>query len=147
MSSLADELMNDLDSDSGGEEEQQPIAGPSNGAGADFAAEVAMDAEVEVTDEMVVPEGGVKPTLELDPESVDAMEMSSVAEVGKVAKLAGSKQMKEVLTVRAAALPVRFKLTERATYRKSSTIASTRIPTWPRTTILQSTSSSFKQTT
>ncbi|ORY81745.1 Nop domain-containing protein [Leucosporidium creatinivorum] len=46
----------------------------------------------------MVPEGGVKPTLELDPESVDAMEMSGVAEVGKVAKLAGSKQMKEVLT-------------------------------------------------
>lgn len=105
MSSLADELMNDLDSDSGGEEEQQPIAGPGN----DITTEVAMEddgPEVEVTDEMVVPEGGVKPTLELDPESVDAMEMSSVAEVGKVAKLAGSKQMKEVLTVRAAVRPV-----------------------------------------
>jgi U4/U6 small nuclear ribonucleoprotein PRP31 len=105
MSSLADELMNDLDSDSGGEEEQQPSAGPSNGAGAELATEVAMEddgPEVEVTDEMVIPEGGVKPTLELDPESVDAMEMSSVAEVGRVAKLAGSKQMKEILTVRAA---------------------------------------------
>lgn len=112
MSSLADELMNDLDSDSGGEEEQQPIAGPSSGA--ELATQVAMDdesPEVEVTDEMVVPEGGVKPTLELDPESVDAMEMSSVAEVGKVAKLAGSKQMKEVLTVRCSSLTGRCKAT------------------------------------
>ena len=101
MNSLADELMNDLDSDSGGEEEAQPIAGPSTGG-----AEVDMDdeADVEVTSEMHVPEGGVRPAVELDPEAVNTMEMTSVAEVSKVAKLAGSKQMKEVLKVRAAGL-------------------------------------------
>jgi U4/U6 small nuclear ribonucleoprotein PRP31 len=99
MSTLADELMNDLDTDSEGEEE--PLAGPSHHGEAE-AEEAVMDEDNEhdISDAMLLPEGGVKPTQELDPEAVNTMDLASVAEVGKVAKLAGGKTMKDVLTVR-----------------------------------------------
>ncbi|KWU47243.1 Nop domain-containing protein [Rhodotorula sp. JG-1b] len=44
-----------------------------------------------------VPEGGVKPAHELDEDAVNAMDMSGVAEVTKVAKLQGGRTMRDVL--------------------------------------------------
>lgn len=100
--SLADELLNDLENDSDddlGEDEQQ--AGPSgSGAGGAAADGDGSDDEMDdVTEEMLLPSGGVRPAEELDPEQVNTMELAGVAEVGKVAKLARGKLMREVLTV------------------------------------------------
>lgn len=88
--------MNDLDTDSGGEEEFMDDVAPQDA----LAGGEVLEPEGEVTDDMLLPEGGVKPTLELDPDAVNTMELGGVAEVSKVAKLAGSKTMKDVLTVR-----------------------------------------------
>ncbi|GAA5858067.1 hypothetical protein JCM1840_001027 [Sporobolomyces johnsonii] len=111
MTSLADELMNDLDdlgSGSEGDEElEAALAGPSgSGAAAAGGADEAMgegsddegEADGDVPSELHVPEGGVKPAEELDAEQVNAMDLASVAEVGKVAKLFGGRQLREVLT-------------------------------------------------
>ncbi|GAA5961442.1 hypothetical protein JCM21900_004010 [Sporobolomyces salmonicolor] len=111
MTSLADELMNDLDdlgSGSEGDEElEAALAGPTgSGTAAAGGADEAMDqgsddegeAEGDVPSELHVPEGGVKPAEELDAEQVNAMDLASVAEVGKVAKLFGGRQLREVLT-------------------------------------------------
>ncbi|KAL7415718.1 hypothetical protein BDY24DRAFT_406283 [Mrakia frigida] len=44
-----------------------------------------------------LPSGGVKPTEELDKSIVDKMDLKSVSEVGKVAKLLGSRKLEDVL--------------------------------------------------
>ncbi|KAK4703767.1 U4/U6 small nuclear ribonucleoprotein PRP31, partial [Phenoliferia sp. Uapishka_3] len=95
--SLADELLNDLENDSDDDiAQEQQQAGPSNGGAGDGSDEdEAMD---DITDEMVLPSGGIRPAEELDPEAVNEMELASVPEVGKVAKLARGKQMRDVLT-------------------------------------------------
>ncbi|KAL8286285.1 hypothetical protein RQP46_004773 [Phenoliferia psychrophenolica] len=103
--SLADELLNDLENDSDDDQgEEEPEAGPSGsgangngggGGGGDGSEDEEMG---EVSDEMLLPSGGVRPAEELDPEQVNSMELGSVAEVGKVAKLARGKLMREVLT-------------------------------------------------
>ncbi|SGY21655.1 BQ5605_C016g08261 [Microbotryum silenes-dioicae] len=123
MTSLADELMNDLDTDSGGEDDQLDAvlglnghAGPStstsklngttneasNGAAndddgqEDEAGDVLMDSTA--VGDMMVPEGGVRPTLELNPDDVNAMQLGEVGELAKVTKLANGKTMKDVLS-------------------------------------------------
>ena len=95
---LADELMNDLENDSGDEFEAQDDHTPTQDGG-ELEGEGEGGAEMEVGDEMVVPEGGIKPAQELDQDQVDQMELKSVAAVSQVAKLSGSKTMREVLAV------------------------------------------------
>lgn len=59
----------------------------------------------EITDEMMrIPEGGIKPAEELDQEQVDRMDLKSVGEVGKVAKLYNGKTLKDVLQVSSLSL-------------------------------------------
>lgn len=106
---LADELMNDLENDSGSEfdfdgegDEAAPEAGPSTSADqADDNGDAVADAEAELGEEMVVPEGGVRPAEELDQAAVDAMELGpgAVRSVEQVAKLAASRTMRDVLQV------------------------------------------------
>jgi len=111
MSSLADELLNDLD-DLGGEEslgyikeedEEMPPPPPLK-----RKAEGDSDDEMEDDDEeqdgntgsggLVMP-GGVKPADELDQEDVDQMELGLVEDVRSIAKLEGSKRMSDILQV------------------------------------------------
>ena len=53
----------------------------------------------------LVLEGGVKPAEELDAEDVQQMELGTVEDVSKVAKLYGSKRMTEILKVRVSYYP------------------------------------------
>ncbi|GAA6009005.1 hypothetical protein JCM11491_005709 [Sporobolomyces phaffii] len=99
MTSLADELMNDLDDlDSGselGEDEPRIEVAPEIKQEEDDD-EGTHDAEL--TDEMfTVPEGGVRPAEELDQDQVDRMDLTHVGQVAKVAKLFGGKTLKDVL--------------------------------------------------
>ena len=122
MSSLADELLDDL-SDLGDdpfaqeEPEGQPdgkhvqfkvptIPGPSSLKRK--AAEEAEDEEMdsgseeeggEVENAGLVLEGGVKPSEELAKEEVEGMQLGSVRDVRSVAKLEGSRRMTEILKV------------------------------------------------
>ncbi|BGP40324.1 U4/U6-U5 snRNP complex subunit prp31 [Rhodotorula kratochvilovae] len=112
MTSLADELMNDLDDLGSGSEDDEldaAMAGPSgttNGAEeAEGAAggddDAAGEGDAALPDvpagETYVPEGGVRPADEVDPDAVNAMDLAGVAEVGKVARLQGSRTMREVI--------------------------------------------------
>ncbi|OSC98699.1 Nop domain-containing protein [Trametes coccinea BRFM310] len=122
MSSLADELLADLEGFSDGEEnyedqeeqpqqqeQQQPEAsGSSSAAGAKRKASGSDDemSDVEGGDGgeeeekavgTLVLEGGVRPAEELDAEEVQRMELSKVDDIRKVAKLEGSKRMIDIL--------------------------------------------------
>ena len=130
MTSLADELMNDLDDLGSGsdvdDELDSAMAGPSGATTSTSAPQADGDdnddgepGDVDeallggAAGEVHVPEGGVRPADEVDPEAVNAMDLAGVAEVGKVARLQGSRTMREVLQVRpvlslACALPVRL---------------------------------------
>jgi U4/U6 small nuclear ribonucleoprotein PRP31 len=113
MSGLADELLADLDglSDAGEEYPEEETAGPSgsgnNGAkrkapdegSDDEMSEVGEDKEVTEEQTGLVLEGGVRPADELDAEEVQRMELGSVDDVSKVAKLYGSKKMSDILNV------------------------------------------------
>lgn len=115
MSSLADELLNDLEDDSPDEEEQQQVeaAGPSNPLKRKASGDVEMEGEDDGEDEdgeddegvdpMLaeggVAPGGIAPAQELDEEEVERMDMTDVNDVRNVAKLEGSKRMVEVLQV------------------------------------------------
>lgn len=130
MSGLADELLADLDDLSGDENEEYPDEEPSasssnaNNVGASSStstvgqkrkaeeelAELHEDADED--EEMgedeaqgkeigsLVLEGGVKPADELDLEDVQQMELGSIEDVTKIAKLEGSKRMSDILKVR-----------------------------------------------
>ncbi|BGP32348.1 U4/U6-U5 snRNP complex subunit prp31 [Rhodotorula toruloides] len=115
MTSLADELMNDLDDLGSGseldDELDAAIAGPSgtNGGtdeamagdegGADEDGEAEGEAGMEdvPAGEVHVPEGGIKPAEELDSDAVNQMDLTGVTEVGKVAKLQNGRNMRVVL--------------------------------------------------
>ncbi|KAI0637915.1 Nop domain-containing protein [Trametes polyzona] len=119
MSSLADELLADLEGLSEGEgeyeeneeqQQQQPEAsGSSSAAGAKRKAPGSDDEmsdaeggerdgeEEEAAVGSLVLEGGVKPAEELDAEEVQRMELGKVDDVRKVAKLEGSKRMNDIL--------------------------------------------------
>lgn len=112
MSSLADELLDDFDALSGGEDEQAEEKQKSKfklpGAP---ASTLKRKHEDEDEDENMsdgdegdgkgglVLEGGVKPAEELDQADVDEMELGAVSDVRNVAKLEGSKRMKDILKV------------------------------------------------
>ncbi|TFY69461.1 hypothetical protein EVJ58_g392 [Rhodofomes roseus] len=115
MSTLADELLADLEGLSEGEEdngqvdtnEQTEVAGPStsNGLKRKASSDDEMDeGEAEEDGESndkdvgsLVLEGGVNPAEELDAEEVQRMELRNVEDVRSVAKLDGSKRMNDIL--------------------------------------------------
>ena len=119
MSGLADELLADLDglSDDGGygDEPQENQEGASssatnglkrkadnNGSDDDMSdgdedEDAAADDQQEIGG--LVLEGGIKPADELHAEDVQQMELGSVEDVTKVARLMGSKRMAEILKV------------------------------------------------
>lgn len=119
MTSLADELMNDLDDLGSGSElddeldaavagpsgtnggRDEAMAGDEGGADEDGEAEGGAGMEDVPAGEVHVPEGGIKPAEELDSDAVNQMDLTGVAEVGKVAKLQNGRTMREVLQVRA----------------------------------------------
>lgn len=58
------------------------------------------DADMEGADGLVeVPEGGVRPTEELDKDAVEQMALGEVDDVKKVARLLGSKKLEDTLRV------------------------------------------------
>ena len=66
----------------------------------------AVDEQDEAIGGGLVLEGGIKPAAELDAEEVQRMELGSVVDVGKVAKLEGSKRMADILKVNSTMLDV-----------------------------------------
>ncbi|KAF9263562.1 Nop domain-containing protein [Marasmius fiardii PR-910] len=114
MSGLADELLADLDGDDGQEyneeeEDQQnsgsmgPPSFPLKRKAVDELEEDMEDAEdgegTEKQEEvggLVLP-GGIKPADELDAEDVQQMDLGGIEDVGKIAKLEGSKRMTDIL--------------------------------------------------
>ena len=122
MSGFAEELaadLADLDDEEYDYEEEATVTGassagnwPPNGAtkrsqGAEGDEEMSdAEAEAEVTagptalDAMGVMAGGVRPAEQLDAEAVERMELSTVEDVSKVAKLYGSKRMRDIVHVR-----------------------------------------------
>ena len=111
MSALADELMADLDglSDTGddyNEELEEPgsSSGPKRKAAADPDDVMSEDGEGDADGETeeaagLILEGGIKPAEELDAEEVQRMELGTVDDVRKVARLEGSRRMTEILSV------------------------------------------------
>lgn len=118
MSSLADELLGDLDGLSGGEEDEpieepkpppQAFKAPGLPASASLKRKHSGDDEDEdenMSDDDaaaggggLVLEGGVNPAEELDQDAVDEMELGAVTDVRSVAKLEGSKRMSDILKV------------------------------------------------
>jgi U4/U6 small nuclear ribonucleoprotein PRP31 len=47
----------------------------------------------------IVPEGGVRPAEELDEAEVEKADMTGVEDVGKVAKLAGGRKLRDIMAV------------------------------------------------
>lgn len=113
MSSLADELLDDLDGLSGGEEEQEEVHQPPQfkvpglpasalkrkREGDDEEDTHMSDGDDEDEQGGLVLEGGVKPADELDKDDVEEMKLGAVTDVRNVAKLEGSKRMKDILQV------------------------------------------------
>lgn len=177
MSTLADELMNDLEGDSGSDEgggysdpdRQNPsqvmaansIANKLEPGDNDDDDDDDDDAAMrEVNDglaegQVMVPEGGVQPTLELDPSVVDEMKLETVEDVNTVAKLAKGKTMANVLKVSSQiqldrdrvgrslipslSPPLRLRLRLLLVIRALNIIARTRILIWLRTQTVKST--------
>lgn len=113
MSSLADELLDDLDDFGGDEPEEEPepektFKLPGLPASAGLKRKHQGDEDEDMSDGEgdegdgkggLVLEGGIKPADELDQADVDEMELGAVTDVRSVAKLEGSKRMTEVLKV------------------------------------------------
>lgn len=118
MSALADELLADLDglSDEGddyAEPMPPPPAASAGPSGTNPLKRKAEDEDDEMSEEeeeqnehsgkeigSLVLEGGVRPAEELDADDVRQMELGSVEDVRKIAKLEGSKKMNDILKVR-----------------------------------------------
>jgi U4/U6 small nuclear ribonucleoprotein PRP31 len=114
MSGLADELLADLDGLSGDENEESEA--PSTPTQVETSSSTGQKRKADALgsdEEMsegggeeedgqtgLVLEGGVKPADELDAEDVQQMELGSIDNIGKLAKLEGSKRMADVLKVR-----------------------------------------------
>jgi len=128
MSGLAEELaadLADLDDEEYEYEEEATVAGASSAANGPSGAtqrsqhpegdEEMSDVEAEVTtgpnalDAMGVMAGGVRPAEQLDAEAVERMELGTVADVSKVAKLYGSKRMRDIVNVREGHAQIRIK--------------------------------------
>lgn len=113
MSGLADELLADLEDNSGGEEqEQQQLVHSEPNAFKRKAVDSDHDMSAEDDDEQpddpdskrlevgaLVLDGGIKPAEELDVEDVQRMELGAIEDVNKIAKLEGSKRMTDILKV------------------------------------------------
>lgn len=102
--SLADELLADLDGLSDDDEPFQDSAASDANANGKRKADAMSDDEGGEANEGeeegptgMVLEGGVKPAEELDAEEVQKMELGSVEDVRKVAKLEGSKRMADII--------------------------------------------------
>jgi U4/U6 small nuclear ribonucleoprotein PRP31 len=124
MSSAADDLLADLDDldapeDEVNEEQEDDVsegrASNPSGQGLkrkaddvdtsdddrdNMGVDAGLDAKGEGLNAGFVPEGGIKPAAELDAEEVQRMELSSIDDVRKVAKLEGSKRMADTLKAR-----------------------------------------------
>ena len=121
MSALANELMADLDGlsdDDYNEEPEEPESsrGLKRKAPTDPDDVLSEDGEGEADGETEGPagmvlEGGVKPAEELDSEEVQRMELSTVDDVRKVARLEGSRRMSEILSVCSFSFCVILRLT------------------------------------
>ena len=128
MSGLAEELaadLADLDDEEYEYEEEATVAGTSSAANGPSGAakrpqhaegdEEMSDAETEVTigtnalDAMGVMAGGVRPAEQLDAEAVERMELGTVEDVSRVAKLYGSKRMREIVNVGQGHAQIRIK--------------------------------------
>ena len=75
-----------------------PLGGAAPGEvaeGSDEEEEGGEDAGGEIGS--LVLEGGVRPAEELDAEDVQQMELGAIEDVGKIAKLEGSKRMADIL--------------------------------------------------
>ena len=105
MTSLADELMNDLDSDmesdvseqENGQDQVDMVTAPEGGGSSNSNQVTTHDNDDD--DDIHVPEGGVRPATELNPDKVNEMALGEVSQVDKVAKLAKSSTMRDVLQV------------------------------------------------
>ena len=111
MSGLADELLADLEDQSGGEEreeqqESNALKRKAVDSDHDMSAEDDDDEQPDGPDGKrlevgaLVLEGGIKPAEELDLEDVQRMELGAIEDVNKIAKLEGSKRMSDILKVR-----------------------------------------------
>jgi len=105
MSGLADELLADLDGLSDADDNDMQVQ-PSS-ASPSYKRKAQSDDDISDSEEesqrdvgSLVLEGGIKPADELDVEDVQQMELGSVEDVTKIAKLYGSKRMNDILTVR-----------------------------------------------
>ena len=89
---FADELAADLELDGPSQFEREPSAEPAMDVdGADDDLEDAAAAD------MALPQGGVRPADELDADEVEATDTAGIADVGTVARLAGSRAFKQCL--------------------------------------------------
>jgi U4/U6 small nuclear ribonucleoprotein PRP31 len=120
MSGLAEELaadLADLDDEEYEYEEEATVASlnsaanwPPNGAtkrarsqdaeGDEEMSDAEVAAGTNALDAMGVMAGGVRPAEQLDAEAVARMELGTVEDVSKVAKLYGSKRMRDIVNVR-----------------------------------------------
>ena len=112
MADLADDLLADLEglSDAEDDDEQQQQQDEASSSTNPLKRKADEDADMSEPEDngeaaeaeiggLVLP-GGVKPAEELDAEDVRQMELGSVEDVGKIAKLDGSKRMNDLLKVR-----------------------------------------------
>jgi U4/U6 small nuclear ribonucleoprotein PRP31 len=113
MSALADELTADfaeledqeLDEYDEGEQEDPTTINTVVDRDGDAEMSDGEGEDTEITDgpnalnEKGVMPGGVQPAEQLDPATVQRMELSSVGDVSKVARLFGSKKMNDVIKV------------------------------------------------
>jgi len=104
MSSLADDLLADLDDLSdGGEAGNEAQHAETQDSHKRKRSDDEMSEDEETGGEEVgglVLEGGVKPAEELDIEDVQRMELADIEDVRSIAKLVGSRRMEDILKVR-----------------------------------------------
>ena len=108
MSGLADKLLADLDGLSDADDDDMQVQ-PSSGSPSHKRKAQSDDDTSDPEEQgqesqrdvgLLVLEGGIKPADELDAEDVQQMELGSVEDVTKIAKLYSSKRMNDILTVR-----------------------------------------------
>ena len=111
MSSLADDLLSELnglsDDDEPIQKEDEPsmfkvpaLPGPSASKKRKVEDDEMLDAELDDASKGgLVLEGGVKPSDELDESDVNEMELGAVKDVKSVAKLEGSRRMTDIIKV------------------------------------------------
>jgi hypothetical protein len=96
MSGLADELLADLEDLSDAEYDTPPSNDVHMSDVEDTDAKNDADRDLVAAVGLVL-EGGIRPADELDAEEVQRMQLGSIADVSKVARLEGSKRMTDIL--------------------------------------------------